>query len=127
MKEYIHYKTRITPIIKSHIKHMFKCYHELKKLTRTQRGEYAEDTDRYNRSIKWYEIISETLEEWRTTTPYNAEVISHLFGIGDRSRAMTPVEVSLKLHISKSSVYTLKDQFIYEIAFKAIKEKLITF
>lgn len=127
MKEYIHYKKRLTPIIKSHIKHMLKCYHELKKLTRTQCGDLAEDTDRYNRSIKWYEIISETLEEWRSTTPYNAEVISHLFGIGDRVRPLSATEVSLKLHISQSTVYTLKDQFIYEIGFKAIKEQLITF
>ena len=127
MRKYIHYKTRLTPIIKSHIKHVLKCYHELKRLTKIQNGEYAEDTDRYNRSIKWYEIISETYEEWRQETPYNAEAISYLFAIGDKHKALSPVEISMRLHMSQSTVYTLKDQFIYEIGFKAIKEKLISF
>lgn len=116
---------RLLPVVKRHVLHMFSVYHNIKRITRIQNGDYAEATDRYNWSIKWYQIIRETLEEWRCTCPENAAIIEEVYAIGNHRIAITAINAAMNHHYSVTTVYRLKDEFAYDVGMKAIRDKLI--
>lgn len=116
---------KLAPGVVNRTESAIKRYHTYKKVTREQNSEYAENTDRYYAHIKWYNVIRETLEEWRKIFPKDAEIISDVFGIGDRIRGITVTQAGMKHHYSVSSIYKLRQAFVLEVAFRAIQEKLI--
>lgn len=124
-RDYVKGKTRLTPMIKSHVLHMISKYHELKALTRIQNSDLAEDTDRYGRTLKWYQLIRETLEEWRTVCPENAAIISEVYGIGERKVPITVQRSAMEHHYAVSTVYHLREEFAYDIGVKAVRDGLI--
>ena len=111
----IMYKVRV------HICH----YQQYKKITAIQSKDYAEDTDRYNSAMKWYELIRSTLEEWRSMYPNDAAAVADLYGLGDRVKQMSVNEVCMKHYYSTSTLYSVRHNFDLEIAFKAVKLGLI--
>ena len=103
-----------------------KKYHTDKKVTKMQNSEFAEDTERYFGQLRWYEIIRSSLEEWRKDYPQDAKVIADVLGIGDRVRPATATQTAAINHYSESTVYKLRQAFILEVSYKAIKEGLLT-
>lgn len=116
---------RLAPVVKRHVLHMFSRYHDIKRLTRIQNMDCAEDTDRYNWAIKWYQIIVETLSEWYRTCPENVAIIKEVCGIGDRRTVISPQRAAIEHNYAVSSVYRIRDEFVYDVGMKAIKAKLI--
>lgn len=117
--------TRLSPIVKKHALHMIHLYHDLKRLTKIQNDDYAEDTDRYNWAIRWYQIIRETLEEWHRTCPENAAIIEEVYAIGKHKIPYTVAKSAMLHSYATSSIYRLRDEFAYEVGVKAIRDKLI--
>ena len=105
--------------------YMLRQYHQLKKITKIQNGDYAEATDRYNWSMRWYEIIREVLEEWRETTPNDAKIIMEIFGIGTERIARTVISAAMRHHYAESTVYKLRKEFITEITIVAAARGLL--
>lgn len=105
--------------------YMLHQYHQLKKITKIQNGDYAEATDRYNWSMRWYELIREILEEWRETTPNDATIIMEIFGIGTERVPRTVLSAAMRHHYSESTVYKLRKDFITEITITAAARGLL--
>lgn len=116
---------KLAPGIMNRVEMAIKRYHTYKEVTKRQNGEYAESTDRYNGHMKWYKVIRETLEEWRTAYPNDAEIIASVFGLGDKVKAESVTQAGMKYHYSVSTIYKLRQAFILEVAFRAIQEKII--
>lgn len=118
-------KTRLSPVVKRHVLHMFSVYHDIKRITRQQSMDYAEDTDRYNWAIRWYQIIRETLEEWHRTCPENAAIIEEVYAIGNHRNPISIQRAAMEHCYAVSSVYRLREEFAYDVGMKAIRDKLI--
>lgn len=117
--------SKLAPRILKRVEMSIKRYHTYKKVTKIQNGEYAENTDRYNSQLKWYNVIRETLEEWRKEYPNDAEVMASVLGIGDRVRPESVTQAGMKYHYSVSTIYKLRQAFIMEVTFRAIQDGLI--
>lgn len=100
-------------------------YQLYKKMTRQQHSAYAEDTDRYGMSIRWFGIIRQTIAEWSAYAPRDTEAVCECLGIGNRVTPSTPQSVALKYHISLSTLYQYRSKFVREVAYRAIAMKLI--
>lgn len=117
--------TRLSPVVKRHVLHMFSLYHDIKRITKIQSMDYAEDTDRYNWAIRWYQIIRETLEEWHRTCPENAAIVEEVYAIGNHRNPISCEKAAMDHFYARSSVYRLRDEFAYDVGMKAIRDKLI--
>lgn len=117
--------TRLSPVVKRHVLHMLSVYHDIKRVTRIQSMDYAEDTERYNLAIKWYQIIRETLEEWHRTCPENAAIIEEVYAIGNHRIPISVQRAAMEHCYAVSSVYRLREEFAYDVGMKAIRDKLI--
>lgn len=102
-----------------------KKYQTFKKIAFMQNRDLAESTDRYIPSMRWYELIRIVLESWRDTYPDDAAIIMDLYALGDRKQPMTATNVSLKHHVSTSTVYSIANNFTLEVAFKAVQSGLL--
>lgn len=100
-------------------------YQLYKKMTRDQHRDYAEDTNRFDLSMQWYEVIRSTLEDWRNMYPNDAEVIADVYALGDVKRPMSATEASIKHNYSQSTIYSVRHSFDLEVAFRAVKLGLI--
>lgn len=117
--------SRLSPVVKRHVLHMFSLYHDIKRITRQQSMDYAEDTDRYNWAIHWYQIIRETLEEWHRTCPENAAIIEEVYAIGNKRNPISIQRAAIEHCYAVSTVYHLREEFAYDVGMKAIRDKLI--
>lgn len=118
---------KLSNIVLTKVRANLARYNQLKKITADQHKDYSVDTSRYNASMKWYEIIRSTFEEWRDRYPNDAALIGDIYKIGAVSTKSLKVDgMALKHHYSISAMYTIKKSFELEIAFKAIKCDLIT-
>lgn len=118
-------KMRLSPVVKRHVLHMFSLYHDIKRITRQQSMDYAEDTDRYNWTIRWYQIIRETLEEWHRVCPENAAIIEEVYAIGNHRNPISIQRAAIEHNYGVSSIYRLREEFAYDVGMKAIRDKLI--
>lgn len=102
------------------------CFHYrlLQDRCRIQNMPNAEDTDRYNTQIKWYQLIRVVITRWMKETPNDAAAVRAAFCF-DSSVKPSDIQIAERFHMSTSTLSHVKAAFIDELMVEAARINLL--
>lgn len=119
-------KVNVLDDARRNVKQHVKSYQKYKDMIRLIK-QTNEDTDRYNGVIRWYNAIRYVLNEWLEFCPWEAEIISETFALGQIKTPITVNASAMKHHVSTTTVYDMQKQFIGDVMAYAGSKNLLKF
>ncbi len=96
------------------VKAMLKGYDAIRRLCQLQ-YKFPEDTDRYNRTLAWYDLIHDALTTWDSLYPDKANIIRSYYGIYPKPKKNT-IWLSMQYNYSQSGIYKIIREFVEDVA-----------